>query len=198
MPPLPPPANSCKRLKSDERTSHIPIIILTARSSVEEKIEGLETGADAYIPKPFNAKELQVRIKNLIEQRRKLRERFIRKLGAGIKLPAESITSIDQQFMKKVLEVVEKHIADADFSVDKFSREMAMSRVQLHRKLKALTGPSANRFLRTIRLNRAAELLAKKGANVTEAAYDSGFNNMSYFAKCFQEQFGVSPSEYVN
>jgi signal transduction histidine kinase/ligand-binding sensor domain-containing protein/DNA-binding response OmpR family regulator len=185
----------CARLKTDERTSHIPVILLTARASAESKIAGLETGADDYIAKPFAARELQARVKNLIEQRRKLRERFRKE--AALQPHVMAVTSTDEKFLQKALAVVEARMSDEDFSVEIFGREVGMSRVQLHRKLRALTDHSASEFIRTLRLHRAAQLLVQHGGNVTEVAYEVGFNNLSYFAKCFHQQFGVSPSAYA-
>ena len=191
----------CKLLKSDERSSHIPVILLTARSSGADKIEGLETGADDFITKPFDAKELQVRIKNLITQREKLSEYYNSKIAAAnnaenLQIEAGDISSMDEQFLKKALKTVEEHIADEKFSVEDFSLEMAFSRMQLHRKLTGLTGQSATDFIRTIRLNKAAKLLASKSGTVTEIAYHVGFNSLSWFTKCFKEQYGLSPSEF--
>jgi signal transduction histidine kinase/ligand-binding sensor domain-containing protein/DNA-binding response OmpR family regulator len=186
----------CSKLKQDERTSHIPVILLTARAAAEDKIGGLETGADDYIIKPFDARELQVRVKNLIEQRRKLRERYRKE---GILQPQEiAVTSTDQKFLQRALEVVEAHISDERFSVVRFGKEVGMSRALLHRKLRALIDHSPSEFIRCIRLYHAAQLLAGQGGNITEVAYRVGFNNLSYFAKCFHGQFGVSPSQYVS
>ena len=185
------------KLKQDEHTSHIPIILVTARTSTEQKIEGLETGADAYISKPFNPRELQVTIKNLINQRQKLRNRFGKDLDHAIRLAESEITSMDQQFLEKALKVVEENISDSEFTVELFGSKMAMSRVQLHRKLTALTDQSASRFIRNIRIKHAAEFLAKDGATVTETAYKFGFNNLSYFAKCFSEDYKMTPSDWV-
>ena len=152
-----------ERLKTDQRTSHIPVIILTARAAIESKIEGLETGADAYITKPFNAKELQVRVIKLIEQRRKLHERFSRKLDQRIEIKVDqSLVSMEERFLQKALEVVNANISDTDFDSQAFASEMALSRVQLHRKIKALTNKTTSEFIRTIRLNKAAELLKQQ------------------------------------
>ncbi|MFC2092746.1 ATP-binding protein [Bacteroidota bacterium] len=184
----------CEELKNDERTSHIPVILLTAKAASEDKIEGLETGADDYIMKPFDAKELQVRIKNLIEQRKKLRERFHKE--ATIPIKKGKYSQIDEEFLKKTMEVIEKHISEPEFSLGEFGREIGMSRTQLHRKVRALTDYSPHNFLRFIRLNHAAELLSKGTGNVTEIAYDVGFSSLSHFAKAFKEQFGKNPSDY--
>ena len=188
-----------RQIKSDERTSHIPVILLTARSSMEYKIQGLETGADDYLEKPFNARELRVRIKNLIDQRKKLREKLLKSVGVDFTKKETPVTgSIDEQFLQRAISVVMKYISDPEFSVESFGREMAMSRVQLHRKIKALTGQSPGQFVRSIRLKNAAEYLKNNDANITETAYEFGFNNMSYFTKCFNREFGMTPSEYIS
>ncbi len=187
-----------KKLKTDHRTSHIPIIILTARASVDSKIEGLETGADAYVTKPFNARELKVRVKNIIEQRQRLRDHFAEELNAGQPIAtSSSLPSMDHQFVQKAIDVVNNNLSDTDFDVNMFSSEMALSRTQLHRKIKALTDKTTSEFIRTIRLNKAAEMLRQKTDTVTQIAYETGFNNLSWFAKAFKEQFGMSPSEYT-
>jgi len=191
----------CEKLKSDERTSHIPVILLTALTSVESKIEGLETGADDFLSKPFDTTELQVRVKNLIDQRRKLTEKFIKnasRLGLSeiLNLPESGMASIDEKFLQRSVEVIQHHISNPDFNVDNLADNMNMSRPQFYRKLHALTGLSPNGFIRYNRLQKAAQLLSHHAANVAEIAYDVGFNNPSYFSKCFKEQFGVLPSEY--
>ena len=145
----------CKKLKLDEKTSHVPIILLTAKAGQENKVEGLETGADDYLTKPFDAKELLVRVKNLIEIRRKLREKF--KAGQVLKPGEIAVTSIDDVFLRKVMSVVEERLSDENFSVEDLAREVAMSRSQLHRKLTALTNQSPSDFIRYMRLHRAME-----------------------------------------
>lgn len=184
----------CEQLKNDEKTSHIPIIMLTAKADESSKLEGLDTGADDYLIKPFSEKELLIRVKNLITQRLRLKEHFGRKVTLEPK--RIQITPPDEAFLNKAMTVVDEHISDFEFTVDLFQREMAMSRMQLHRKLKALTSCSASEFIRIQRLKRAAQILETEGVNVSEAAYKSGFNNLSYFAKCFKEEYKVSPSDY--
>ncbi len=188
----------CYRLKTDERTSHIPIILLTARAGKESKIEGLETGADDFITKPFDLEELQARINNLIQQRKKLKSIFLKNIGSISDISDSGITSMDKKFIKKAIQIVKQHMYDSDFSVEEFGSKAGMSRSQLHRKLKALVNQSASDFIRTIRLNTAAELLANKTGNVAEIAFEVGFNNLSWFSKCFHQQFGILPSEYSN
>jgi signal transduction histidine kinase/DNA-binding response OmpR family regulator len=193
----------CIKVKTDERTSHIPVILLTARASKESRIEGLETGADDFIAKPFDGEELQVRVKNLINQRKRtnaILERNIQKSHADIKLDFEDseITSMDKKFIQKTVLIVKQRMSDTDFSVEELGIKVGMSRSQLHRKLKALVGQSASEFIRTMRLNAASELLASKAGNVAEIAFEVGFNNLSWFSKCFQQQFGILPSAYFN
>ncbi len=186
----------CRRLKTDERTSHIPVVLLTARASAESRVGGLETGADDYITKPFHVHELQLKVRNLVAGRQLLRERFAREVKLQPKDIA--ITSADEKFLRVAIETVEKHMADSDFSVEALESEMSMSKMQLYRKLKALTDQSPSEFIRTIRLKRAAALLGAKSGTITEIAYEVGFNNLSYFAKCFKEMYGVTPSEYTD
>lgn len=185
----------CRKLKTDERTSHIPIILLTAKANIESRIEGLETGADDYLTKPFHQQELLTRVRNLIQQRKLLRERFRKEL---ILQPREmALTSLDERFLDRVVTLVENHLEDPDFSVKAFREALGMSKTQVHRKLTALTDQAPGEFIRTYRLKRAAQLLAAHHENVSQIAFSVGFNNLSYFAKCFKEQFGVSPSQYA-
>jgi signal transduction histidine kinase/ligand-binding sensor domain-containing protein/DNA-binding response OmpR family regulator len=186
----------CNKLKTDERTSHIPIIMLTAKATSKDKIEGYELGADDYIMKPFDAKELSVRINNLIEQRKRLRDHF-RKQGV-FEIDDKAVTSIDKKFLNKLTEIISKHISDTSFNVDMFSDEIGMSRSQLHRKLVALVGEPPSDLIRRIRLSKAAGLIIKKFGNISEIALEVGFNNPANFANSFRKQFGVSPSEYEN
>ncbi|HZI24134.1 MAG TPA: response regulator, partial [Chryseolinea sp.] len=185
----------CRKLKQESKTDHIPIIMLTAKASGESKIEGLETGADDYIIKPFESGELLARIKNLIDGREKLRERFSREITLQ---PASiAITSTDEKMLHHVMQIMEEHIADSNFGVEEFCQEAGMSRTQLHRKLKALTAQSPGDFIRIMRLRRAADLLTNHAGNIAEVAFMVGFNDPSYFTKCFQKQFGKTPSEFV-
>ncbi|MFD1142857.1 tetratricopeptide repeat protein [Larkinella insperata] len=189
-------AELCRRIKTDERTSHIPMIMLTALATQDNKLTGLETGADDYLTKPFDSRELLVRVQNLIESRRKLRERFGRELRIG---PTDiAVTSADEKFLMRVMKIVEDNLGNSQFSAEEFGREAGLSRMQLHRKLTALTGQSAGDFIRVMRLKRAAQLLEGQAATVSEIAYEVGFNSLSYFSKVFREQFGVLPTEYAN
>ncbi len=185
----------CRNLKTDEKTSHIPVIMLTGKSSVNDRIKGLETGADAYLNKPFNIKELKLRVRKLIEQRQKLRERFTNNINLEPKDIA--VTSADETFINRVMEIIEKNIGNSEFEVTQFQQEMLMSRMQLFRKIKALTNQTPSEFVRTIRLKRAASLMQQNFGNIAQITFEVGFNNPSYFAKCFKKLFGKLPSEYI-
>jgi signal transduction histidine kinase/ligand-binding sensor domain-containing protein/DNA-binding response OmpR family regulator len=183
----------CNRIKSSEKTSHIPIIMLTAKATEDDRIQGLGTGADDYLSKPFNTKELLARAKNLIENRRLLREKF----GDNtIIKPSEiSVSSRDQVFMEKLLKVVEANIANEKFGVEDLSGAVAMSQSQLHRKLKAIINQSANHFIRMVRMHRAKELLEKNAGNIAEVSYQVGYEDPGYFSKTYKSFFGQLPSE---
>ena len=186
----------CRTLKTNACTSHIPVILLTARAAEADKLAGLEIGADDYIIKPFSATEVRVRVKNLIEQRRRLRQAFSKKLDVA---PSEiTVTSMDQQFLKRAIDYVEAHMGEAAFSIEHMAYDIGVSRMHLHRKLKALTDLTPSQFVLILRLKRAAQLLSQHAGTVTEIAYDVGFQNPSYFSACFRKQFGVAPSEYVH
>lgn len=185
----------CQQLKSDERTSHIPIVLLTAKADRDQVLIGLEKGADDYMTKPFDQDVLFTKINNLIEQRRKLRLLFAEKITVQ---PSEvKVQSIDDKFLLRLLEVIEIHLGNPDFGINELSREIGMSRSQLYRKLKALTNESPTVFLRTVRLERAHQLLLSSAGNATEIAYQVGFSNPNYFFKCFKDQFGKTPKEAI-
>lgn len=184
-----------KKLRENEKTSHIPIILLTAKSDKESKLEGLEMGVDDYLTKPFDTQELLIRIKNLIETRKLLQEKF----GSGTvtvhKKEKEKLSSLDRQFLDRVMSVIEQHISEEQFSIEEFGKDVGMSRSQMHRKLKALTGKSTSLYLRTVRLAKARELIEQKKANISEISYQVGFSSPAYFSRCFKEEFGYTPSE---
>jgi signal transduction histidine kinase/DNA-binding response OmpR family regulator len=185
----------CEYLKTNELTSHIPVIMLTAKANIESRIEGLELGADDYLIKPFNAKEIQVRVKNLIEKQLKLQEYFGNN-SIDLKPSEVKVNSMDVEFINKAKEVLEKHLANKDFGAEEFAKEMALSQKQFLRKLKALTNLTINEFIRDFRLQRAAYLLSEKSANISEIAFQVGYESLSYFAKTFKEKYGKLPSEY--
>ncbi len=185
----------CGCLKADDLTSHVPVILLTARAEAESRLTGLRQGADVYLAKPFDPEELRLQMANLISQRRRLAEKFAQRV---VRLAPEAmpVTSADERFLQKVRQIIEAHLDDEDFEIETFCREVGLSRSQLHRKLKALTGQSAGEVIRAHRLQRAADLLAGGFGNVTEVTYAVGFKSLSHFAKCFRQQYGVAPSEY--
>ncbi len=180
-------------LKNDERTSHIPVILLTARATMEDRIAGLKRGADAYLAKPFNREELMVHMEKMIELRRRLQERYAG-LNPAPALPGQPL-EIEDAFVQKVRELVEAHLDDPDFSIDEVSKAIFLSRTQVHRKLKALTGLPTGHYIRSIRLHHARHLLRSTSKSVTEIAYEVGFQDLSYFSKMFTAEFGKSPSE---
>ena len=184
----------CKKLKTDERTSHIPVILLTAKAASSDKIEGFEIGADDYIMKPFDTDELRARIKNLIEQRKRIHEHFKK---AGIfELDKSKITSIDKKFLQKAFDIVNQNLSDESFSVDKLAEGLLVSKSLLHKKLISLTGEPPGELIRKIRLKKAANLIEGKFGNLSEIALEVGFNNPAYFSECFKKEFGISPSQY--
>jgi signal transduction histidine kinase/DNA-binding response OmpR family regulator len=184
----------CEKLKTDERTSHIPVILLTAKASRDSRIEGLETGADDYITKPFDAKELQIRIQNLIEQRRHLRKKF--RISGLIGVKEHSTTSADERFLERARTILEAHISDQGFTTEIFAGEMYLSRMQFHRKIRALTDLSPWQFVRKVRLHRAADLLRSRAGNISEIASGIGYDSPSKFAEAFRREFGQTPSEF--
>jgi signal transduction histidine kinase/ligand-binding sensor domain-containing protein/DNA-binding response OmpR family regulator len=186
-----------RRLKSNLRTSHIPVILLPARTSLIFKVEGLETGADDYVNKPFNPKVLQLKVRNLIRTRELIRKAYRDSEALSLEPRLITLTSTDETFIRKVLSSVEENMNNADYSVEELGTDIGMSRMQLYRKMKALTGQSANEFIRTIRLKRAAQLLVQDQMTVAEITYAVGFNDLQYFRECFKKQFNMTPSEYA-
>jgi YesN/AraC family two-component response regulator len=184
----------CRALKKDIETSHIPIVLLTAKASEESHIEGLETGADDYITKPFSVKILCTRIKNLIDLRRQLQLKIQRQ---KMLLPSEiSVSSMDDEFLKNFQAIIEKNLSDEDFNIDTLCDKLYMGRSTLFRKIHALTGETPNQFILSYRLERAAQLLKGKFGNVTDVAFEVGFSNSAYFSKCFKDKFHQSPSVF--
>lgn len=191
----------CEKLKTDERTSHIPIILLTARSGEENELRGLQIGADDYITKPFQFDMLQLKVKNLLYTRQKFRERFIREaMGVpglapgGEELPV-SLNPVDEQFMQKASGAVEENLQNAEFNVEDFSRHFDMSRRNVLRKLKGITGLSINEYIKKTRLREAYRLLLQGNLNVSEVAYSVGFTDPKYFSNCFKKEYEKLPSE---
>lgn len=184
----------CGALKTDERTSHVPVLMLTSRSSNESKVEGLDAGADDYVTKPFNLEILLSRVRNLIQSRRLLREKYSRVLTQ--EPGAVSTESVEEAFLRKALTLIENRLSDPELDVSLLERELGLSNTQLYRKLKALTGKGGNEFIRHVRLQRAAHLLKAGDRQVAEVAYDVGFNDPNYFNRVFRKEFGMSPGEW--
>jgi YesN/AraC family two-component response regulator len=184
----------CHVLKNDERTSHLPIILLTARADHESKLEGLRTGADDYVVKPFNMQELHARVSNLIAQRKKLIQKYNKQIT--VKPHEITVTPMDERFIQKVIQLVEDNLDNTEFTSDKMADGIGMSRASLHRKIKAITGHSTSEFIQDFRLRRAALFIEKKTDTVSQIAYQVGFNDHSYFTKCFKKKFGKTPSEW--
>ena len=185
----------CKKLKAEVKTSHISIIMLTAKTKIENAIEGLELGADDYVGKPFSLSLLKTRIKNLIESRRRMREFF--STGKIDQAPPEfKLNKSDESFLKKAFEIIENYISDPDLDVDVFCDALKMNQMQVYRKLKSLVNQSTNEFIRNYRLEKAAKLLQENDMNVSEVGYNVGFIDPLYFSRCFKKRFGVSPIYY--
>ncbi|MEO7982563.1 MAG: ATP-binding protein, partial [Bacteroidota bacterium] len=183
----------CKRLKQEPATSHIPVILLTAKAGSGSRIEGLQTGADDYLIKPFDGTELIVRIQNLIEQRKQLRERYSKQVISI--LPEEITPSLEHDFIITVRRVIEENIDNELFGVAELANTVHLSRSQLHRKLKALTGQAPNELIRNYRLERALQLLQQHSGNISEVAFQTGFSSPAYFSKCFSDRYGYAPGE---
>jgi CheY-like chemotaxis protein/AraC-like DNA-binding protein len=184
-----------KQIKTNELTSFIPVILLTAKTSDEAHLEGLKSTADAFLTKPFNNEIVKETVNQLTAERKKLHTRYSQEL---VLRPVDIvINSVDEKFIEKLQLILSKELANADFSADDFANSIGMSRMQLHRKLKSLLGVSATEFLRNERLKASTELLKKGKANISEIAYSVGFNDVSYFSKCFKEMYHCTPTEYM-
>jgi signal transduction histidine kinase/DNA-binding response OmpR family regulator/ligand-binding sensor domain-containing protein len=185
----------CRKVKTTLETSHIPIVLLTARTTVEHQIEGLETGADAYIPKPFHPSILKLTIDRIVESRAKLKERFAQMPHFVAK--DITVTSADEKFLQRAIDYVAENMANSELSVEQMCTDLNTNRVQLYRKLKALTNQVPTEFIRTIRLKQAAKLLTTSKLNISEVAYQVGFNSHQYFTNSFQKHFNQTPTDYV-
>ena len=184
-----------KKVRQNEKTSHIPFIMLTANQQEQAKLDGLQAGADDYLTKPFSVEEIKLKVQNLILTREQLRHKY----EAEQRIPTSRLITneAEQNFWNRLETVVRENLSNAHFSAEDFARAMHMSRMQLHRKLKALTNESANRFLRNQRLKQASTLIQNPEWSVSDVAYEVGFTSPSYFSKCFKEKYGVAPKEYV-
>ncbi|KAA0992203.1 hybrid sensor histidine kinase/response regulator transcription factor [Dyadobacter aurulentus] len=184
----------CRIIKTDRRISHIPVVLLTARAEEEQQLQGYQTGADAYVTKPFRLDILEVRIANLIRQREQLQQQF--QQHVKIRPSEVAVRSLDEQFVNSAVKVVEANLANPEFTVEELSDAMSMSRVYLYKKILSLTGKTPIEFIRIIRIRRGAGLLEKSQLTVSEIAYQIGFNNPKYFAKLFKEEYQMLPTEY--
>ena len=188
--------------KNNMVTSHIPIILLTARVTSSQVREGYESLADDYIMKPFDPELLVVRVANLLTNRKKLAERYGTEMVSINREPQKAketsvYSAMEEKFMKKVMEIINKNIENPAYSIDQFSEEIGMSRVQVYRKIKAVTGMSPSKLILDIRLKTSLDMLQNTEYTVTEVSYRCGFNEISYFGKCFKTEYGLSPSEYI-
>ena len=185
----------CRHAKANIEYSHIPFVLLTAQSNLDAEIESLESGADFYITKPFTWRHLKVVIKNQLEIRSKLKSIFLHQ--PFIETNTLTTNKRDETFLKKIVDVIEERMMDSQFSVEELSREMAMCRSSLHKKLKSLTGQVPNEFIRLVRLRKSAKLLLRNEYNISEISFMVGFKSHSYFSKCFVQQFQIAPSEFT-
>lgn len=188
----------CRHIKTNWRTSHIPVILLTAKSGTSSRLLGLEQGADDYLSKPFDIEELLARVANLITMRRQLQQRFAAMSRDVAEETSPPVVSMDDRFLERCRKVIDENLDEAELTVTEYAREVGLSRAQLHRKLKAITGLGPREFIRAHRLRQGARLLRGRYGNVTEVAFAVGFKNPSHFARCFRELFGLAPSEYAD
>lgn len=185
----------CRKIKRDERTSHIPVMMLTVLSASEKQREGIDAGAEDYITKPFDISLLRSKVGNILSIRKALREKYSKEV---VLMPKEVVlSSPDEKFLRKVIQIIEKNISNTDLDIDFLAKHVGVSRTQLYRKIKALTDMAAKEFVKDMRLKRASQLLTQGKLNISEIAYEVGFSDMSYFRKCFKEAFGVSPTDYA-
>lgn len=187
-----------KTIKGNSNISHIPVILLTSKSDMENRLEGIEKGADAFLAKPFNLDELHVTINTLINNMLRLKGKFSGAQGQADKIEKKEVAGNDDILMDRIMKVINKNLSNSEFNVDKLTDEVGISRAQLHRKMKEMTGIPASEFIRNLRLDQAAKLLREHKVNVTQVAYSVGFSNQAHFSTVFHKHFGVSPSEYVD
>ena len=188
----------CAALKKDKRTSHVPVILLTAKSAQRDHVTGLETGADIYLTKPFSTRILELHVQNLLAARERLWEKFSKQVTAPVKAAELHYyrNNIDKEFLMNLTEIVDKHFEEEDFGVEKLSRKIAMSAPILYKKLKAVTGLTVNEFIKNHRMQKAGEMLLQTNMNVNEVAFTVGYNDTKYFSREFKKKFGKTPSEY--
>jgi YesN/AraC family two-component response regulator len=183
----------CKNIKRDLRTSHIPVLMLTAKTEIEDRIEGIEVGADAYMVKPFDMRLLRLRLSQLITSRQLIFNKYfslISEVPEGIKT-----LSLDKEFIEKVLNYIKENISNPDLNVESLATQLKLSRSQFYRKIKVLTNQTANEFLRNVRLQKAKQILENENVSISEVCYKTGFSSPSYFTKCFKSYFGILPTD---
>ena len=186
-----------RNIKGNANISHVPVIMLTSKSEISDRLEGIKLGADAYLAKPFSLEELHLTIDNLIDNVRRLKGKFTGALKQDDKVEKVEVKGYDEELMERIMKVVNENLSDSDFNVEKMCDEVGVSRTQLHRKLKEMTGVSTSEFLRNIRLNEAARLIREHKINITQVSYMVGFANNSHFSTAFKKYFGMSPTEYA-
>ena len=186
-----------RNIKGNANISHVPVIMLTSKSEISDRLEGIKLGADAYLAKPFSLEELHLTIDNLIDNVRRLKGKFTGALKQDDKVEKVEVKGYDEELMERIMKVVNENLSDSDFNVEKMCDEVGVSRTQLHRKLKEMTGVPTSEFLRNIRLNEAARLIRERKINITQVSYMVGFANNSHFSTAFKKYFGMSPSEYA-
>ena len=186
-----------RMIKTNLNLSHLPVILLTSKADVGNRLEGLERGADAFLAKPFDMQELHLTIDNLIQTRQRLKGKFTGAQQQADKIDQPEVKGNDEQLMERIMKAINKNLSDSDFNVEMLTQEVGVSRAQLHRKMKELTGLPTSEFIRNIRLEQAARLLKEQKINVTQVAYTVGFSNLAHFSTIFRKHFGVSPSEYA-
>lgn len=185
----------CRIIKSNVKYSHIPVILLTAKTNIQSKIEGVETGADIYMEKPFSAKYLAACVNNLVSSREKLRRTFA--ASPFVDANSVALSSADEEFIGRLNGIVEARWSDSEFSMDELASELNMSRSNFYRKISGVLDMTPNEYLRLVRLKKAAQLLQSGSCRVNEVCYITGFSSPSYFAKCFSRQFGITPKEFM-
>ena len=188
----------CSKIKANVNTNHIPVILLTAKSREEDQLEGLETGADAYILKPFNMDILRRTVINLLTTRRTLRNKFNGNESQESRIEEVTVQTPDGALMERIMQVINENLSDSDLSVDIIAQKVGISRVHLHRKMKELTNQTPHSFVRNIRLKQAAKMLRTSKRNITEVMYLCGFSNAANFSTMFKNLYGCSPREYMN
>jgi AraC-like DNA-binding protein len=185
-------------IRTNTRIAHLPVVMLTSKTDIASRLEGLERGADAYLAKPFTTSELTATLRNLLAQRQRLRGKYSGAQQAGVeRAEVPEQRGNDELLMDRIMQSINKHLADSEFTVDQLCTEVGISRAHLHRKMKEMTGLPITEFIRNIRLEQAARLLREQKLNITQVAYTVGFSNLGYFSTMFRKHFGVAPRDFV-